>query len=384
MIRSYKVRIYPTKEQEVLMNKHINCCRFIWNYMLDLNLKCEELGEYRLSHFEMNKKITPLKKQPQYQWLNEVSVTSLQIICGDLSQAYKKFFNGICRKPKFKKKVKAKRAFPIAGNRTYFKSNKLVILPIIGKVEYKTDFNFQYGTNALKFINPRVSNIGNKWILTFGLEVEKQDYNLNDFSVGIDLGIKDLAVVSYDDNKSKVYHNINKSKKVKYYKSKLKHIQRNLSRKYEKRKSENFYNKEMSKNEIRELKRLQYLYRKLTNIRDNYIHQATAEIVNMLPKRIVIEDLKVSKMLKDKRLSEEIQEQCFYKFREYLTYKCEEKGIELVLANRFYPSSKTCSCCGNIKKTLKLSDRTYICDKCGFTIDRDLNAARNLMNYIPQ
>ena len=162
------------------------------------------------------------------------------------------------------------------------------------------------------------------------------------------------------------------------------HVQRNLDRKYRKRKSENFYNKEMSKNEIKELKKIQYLYRKLTNIRDNYIHQVTAEIVNMLPKRTVIEDLEVSKMLKDKRLSEEISEQCFYKFREYLTYKCEEKGIELVVADRYYPSSKTCSCCGNIKKNLKLSDRTYICDKCGLIIDRDLNAAINLMNYIPQ
>ena len=164
-----------------------------------------------------------------------------------------------------------------------------------------------------------------------------------------------------------------KNKKVKYYKSKLAHVQRNLDRKYRKR-----------KNEIKELKKIQYLYRKLTNIRDNYIHQVTAEIVNMLPKRIVIEDLEVSKMLKDKRLSEEIIEQCFYKFREYLTYKCEEKGIELVVADKYYPSSKTCSCCGNIKKNLKLSDRAYVCDKCGLIIDRDINAAINLMNYTIQ
>lgn len=140
----------------------------------------------------------------------------------------------------------------------------------------------------------------------------------------------------------------------------------------------------MSKNEIRELEKVQYLYRKLTNIRDNYIHQVTAEIVNMLPKRIVIEDLKVSNMLKDKRLSEEIHEQSFYKFREYLTYKCGDKGIELVIADKYYPSSKTCSCCGNIKRNLKLSDRTYICDKCGLIIDRDMNAAINLMNYTVQ
>lgn len=384
MIRSFKVRIYPTKEQEILMNKHINCCRFIWNYMLALNLKREELGLYPLLGYKMSNELTLLKKQSQYEWLNEVSRTSLEVICGDLDEAYKRFFGKVSRKPKLKKKAKAKRTFPVRYNRTYFKDNKYIIFPVIGKVKYRTDFNFQCGRNMLILKNPRVSNIGNKWILTFGLEVEKQDYNLNDFSVGVDLGIKDLAVVSYDNDKSKVYHNINKSKKVKYYKSKLKHIQRNLDRKYRKRKSENFYNKEMSKNEIKELRKLQYLYRKLTNIRENYTHQVTAEIVNMLPRRIVIEDLKVSDMMKDKRLSSEIQEQCFYKFREYLTYKCEEKGIELVIADRYYPSSKTCSCCGNIKKNLKLSDRTYICDKCGFTIDRDLNAAINLMNYIPQ
>lgn len=366
------------------MNKHIDCCRFIWNYMLALNLEREKLGERRLSQFNMNKEITPLKKQPQYQWLNEVSAGSLQAICGDLNHAYENFFNGVCRKPKFKKKAKAKRIFPVVCNKIYFKDNNIIILPLIGKVKYQTDFKFIYGIRSLKFKNPRISNIGSKWILSFGLEVDSQDYNLNNFSVGIDLGIKDLAVVFYDNNKSKVYHNINKSKKVKYYKSKLKHIQRNLSRKYEKRKSENFYNKEMSKNEIRQLKKLQYLFRKLTNIRDNYIHQVTAEIINMFPNRIVIEDLKVSKMLKDKRLSSEIHEQCFWKFREYLTYKCEEKGIELVVADRYYPSSKTCSFCGSVKKNLKLSDRTYICDKCGLIIDRDLNAAINLMNYIPQ
>ena len=384
MIRSYKVRIYPTKEQEILMNKHIDCCRFIWNYMLELDIKREELGLYTLAKFDMCKQITSLKKQEQYNWLNDVSVFSLQTICGDVDDAYKRFYDGISRKSKFKKKAKSKRNFPIRCDRTYFKDEKYMVLPVIGKIKYQSDFCSAYGFNVLKLKNPRISNIGNKWILAFGLEADKQDYNLNDFSVGIDLGIKDLAVISYDDNKSKIYHNINKSKKVKYYKSKLAHIQRNLARKYEKRKSENFYNKEMSKNEIRELKKIQYIYRKLTNIRDNYIHQVTAEIVNMLPKRIVIEDLEVSKMLKDKRLSEEIHEQCFYKFREYLTYKCEEKGIELVIADRYYPSSKTCSCCGNIRKDLKLSDRTYICDKCGFTIDRDLNAAINLMNYTIQ
>lgn len=384
MIRSYKVRIYPTKEQEILMNKHINCCRFIWNYMLALNLEREKLDEYPLRKFAMCNELTLLKKQPQYKWLNGVSTDSLQIVCGDLDEAYKAFFGKIRGKPKFKKKAKSKRAFPVRCNRTYFKNDKYITIPVIGKVRYKTDFNFQYGFNALRIKNPRISNIGNKWILAFALEIEKQDYSLNDFSVGIDLGIKDLAVVSYDNNKSKVYHNINKSRKVKYYKSKLKHVQRNLARKYEKRKSENFYNKEHSKNEIREIKKIQYLYRKLANIRGNYIHQATAEITDMLPKSIVIEDLKVSDMLKDKKLSEEISEQCFYKFRTYLTYKCEEKGIELVVADRYYPSSKTCSCCGNIKKALKLSDRTYHCDKCGFAIDRDLNAAINLMNYTVQ
>lgn len=384
MIRSYKVRIYPTKKQEVIMNKHINCCRFMWNYMLELNLKREELGLYILSGFDMSKEMTILRNQPQYSWLKDISSHSLQVICHDLEDAYKRFFNKTSRKPKFKKKDKAKRAFPARCDRTYFKNEKIVVVPVIGNIKYRTDFNFQYGRNALKLKNPRISNVGNKWFLTFGLEADKQDYNLNDFSVGIDLGIKDLAVVSYDEDKFKVYHNINKSKKVKYYKSKLKHVQRNLSRKYEKRKSENFYNKEMSKNEIRELEKIQYLYRRLANIRDNYIHRVTAEIVNILPKRIVIEDLRVSNMLKDKRLSEEIYEQSFYKFREYLTYKCEEKGIELVIADKYYPSSKTCSCCGNIKKNLKLSDRTYICDKCGFTIDRDLNAAINLMNYVAQ
>ena len=153
------------------MNKHIDCCRFIWNYMLALNLKREELDEYPLNRFAMQKEITLLKKQPQYSWLKGVSVFSLQTICGDLNDAYERFFNKVSRKPKFKKKTKAKRTFPARCDRTYFKSDRLIVIPVIGKVRYKTDFNFQYGFNALKVKNPRISNIGNKWILTFVLEV---------------------------------------------------------------------------------------------------------------------------------------------------------------------------------------------------------------------
>lgn len=187
MIRSYKVRIYPTKEQEILMNKHIDCCRFIWNYMLALNLEREKLGEYPLSKFDMINEISLLRRQPQYEWIKDVSRYSLDVICGDLDEAYKRFFSKNSRKPKFKKKAKAKRTFPVRYDRTYFKNEKYLVLPTIGKIKYKTDFKFRYGANTLSIKNSRISNIGNKWILTFGLEAEKQDYNLNDFSVGIDL-----------------------------------------------------------------------------------------------------------------------------------------------------------------------------------------------------
>ena len=196
--------------------------------------------------------------------------------------------------------------------------------------------------------------------------------------MGIDLGIKELAVIAYDDN-SKFYHNINKSKKMKNLEKRLKTLQRSISRKYEANKQGKKFIK--TKNIEKAEQELRKLYNRIANIRDNYIHQTTAEIIKLYPKRIVMEDLNVAGMMKNKYLSKSIQQQNFNKFLSYMKYKCEFNNIEFIQADQFYPSSKTCSCCGTINKHLKLKDRTFICPDCGSKIDRDLNAAINLSNY---
>ena len=376
MIKSFKVRIYPTKSQEALIWKHIGSCRFIWNYMLSEQEKLYDLGERHLSAFDMINLLKPLKNDGEHEWLYEVSNTSLQIACQDLDKAYKSFFKKQSGFPKFKSRKRSKPNYPICATGFYFSEGKVQIQKL-GKVKYKTDFDLPQGRDA-KFSNPRISFINGKWILTFGMECENQTPELTEKKVGIDLGIKDLAVVAID-NESAVFHNINKSRSVRKLKRKIIYLQRSISRKYEQNRVGHKYFK--TNNILRQEIKLRRLHARLSNIRSNYIHQCTHYIVSKLPCRVVMEDLNVSGMMKNEHLSKAIQEQCFFEFIRQMKYKCEWNGIEFIQVSRFYPSSKTCSNCGCIKHDLKLSDRTYSCSECGFVIDRDLNAAINLMKY---
>lgn len=379
MIKSYKVRLCPTKEQEQLMWKHVGSCRFIWNWMVAKQQELYKQGEKHLSGFDMINLLTPLKKHEEYSWLKEVSNTSLKDICRDLDKAYKMFFKKTSGFPKFKSRKKSKPNFPIRTDTLYFKDDKVLNIEKIGKIGYKTDFVFEYGRNACKFTNARASYINGKWMLSFGMECENQVHELNDVSMGIDLGIKDLAIVEYN-GEPLVFHNINKSKQMRNIGKRLKHLQRSISRKYEANRDGKKYNK--TKNIERQEERLRKLYARQSNIRRNYIHQTTHKLVSLLPKRIVMEDLNVTGMMKNRHLSKAVQEQCFYEFIRQMEYKCAWNGIEFIKADRFYPSSKTCSGCGCIKKDLKLSDRTYYCSDCGLVIDRDYNAAINLSRYV--
>lgn len=215
---------------------------------------------------------------------------------------------------------------------------------------------------------------GLHWWISVGVEYTDSKEQLSDEGIGIDLGIKDLAVCS-DTNK---YKNINKSKKVKKLEKRKRRLQRKISRKYDKNKEGGSYCK--TNNIIKSEKLLLKVNHRLTNIRKNYLHQTTSGIINRKPRFICIEDLNVRGMMKNKHLSKAVQNQGFFEFRKQLEYKCEAKGIQLITADRFYPSSKLCSCCGNIKKDLKLSDRIYKCE-CGNIIDRDFQAALNLKAY---
>lgn len=371
MIKSVKMRLLPTKEQELLMLKTIGCSRFAYNWALN---RCNELyksGE-KYSMANIRKEFTQLKKQDDFKWLNEVSNTTMVESMRNLDKAFKSFFKKKSKYPKFKSKRKSRQSFYVRYDSLYFKDN-ICNIEKIGKVKFKTNYDIP----NCKYTNPYCNYDGKYWYLSFGFEHNENQVVLNeDLSVGIDLGIKNLAIVNVLDEPIK---NINKTKKVKKLKKRLKRLQKQLSRKYEENKCGNNFVK--TNNIIKLEKQIKLLHRKLSNIRSNHIHQATNKIVKLCPYRVVMEDLNISGMMKNKHLSKAIQEQCFYEFIRQIKYKCEFNGIEFIQADRFYPSSKTCSCCGEIKSTLKLKDRGYKCEHCGIEIDRDKNASINLGNY---
>ena len=370
MIKALKIRLFPTEQQEILMFKSIGCSRFAYNWALNRNIELyKQCIKYNMSN--IRKEFTQLKKQENFKWLNEVSNTAMVESIRNLDVAFKSFFKGKGCYPKFKSKRKSRQSFYVRYDRLYFKNNDCNIEKI-GKVKFKTNYNIP----DCKYSNPYCSYDGKYWYLSFGIEVEENQTTLNkDLSLGIDLGVKDLAICS---NKTK-FKNINKTKKVRRIKKRLKRLQRQVSRKYELNKIGNNFIK--TNNIIKLEKQIKLLYRKLTNIRTNYTHQITNQIVKLKPYRIVMEDLNVKGMMKNKHLSKAIAEQKFYEFIRQMKYKSELNGIKFVQANRYFPSSKRCSCCGSIKKDLKLKDRDYKCKVCGLVIDRDYNASLNLANY---
>ena len=373
MIKSFKIRLLPNKEQEELMLKSIGCSRFAYNWALNI---CNENYKNGIKYNMPNirKEFTQLKKQDEYKWLNEVSKTTMVESMRNLDKAFKQFFKTKKGYPKFKTKRKSRLSFYVRYDRLYF-INNFANIEKIGKVKYKTNYNIPQGKNVCKFSNPYCSYDGKYWYLSFGFEVEENQTTLNkDLSIGIDLGIKDLAICS----NGMIFKNINKTKRVKRLKKRLKRLQRQVSKKYEANKQGNKFIK--TNNIIKLEKQVKLLHRKLSNIRNNHIHQATNKIIKLKPYRVVMEDLNVSGMMKNKHLAKSIAEQCFYEFIRQMKYKCEFNRVEFIQADRYFPSSKLCSCCGKIKHDLKLKDRIYKCD-CGNIIDRDLNASINLSNY---
>ncbi len=372
MIKSIKIRLKPTKEQETLMYKSVGVARFAYNWGLN---RWEQMYKEKIkpSKNKIKKEFNnTIKKQEQYKWLYEVSAQITSQAFDDLQTAYNNFFKNRTKKPKFKSKKRSKQSFYVRYDSLKFKDSK-VNIEKIGKVKYKTNYKIPI---LDKYINPRCHFDGMYWYLTLGYEQDENQVELNkDLSIGIDLGVKDLAVVSCLDKPIK---NINKSSKVKKIKKKLKRFQKQCSKKYEMNKNGKQFVK--TKNIIKLEKQIKLIYRKLVNIKNNHIHQTTNKIVKLKPNRVVMEDLNISGMMKNKYLSKAISEQKLYEFIRQMKYKCKFNGIEFVQADRFFPSSKMCSRCGKIKKNLKLSDRIYKCE-CGLEIDRDKNASINLSKY---
>ncbi|MBN3371783.1 transposase [Clostridium botulinum] len=387
MIKAIKVRLYPTKKQEELMFKSAGIARFSYNWGLAYLNNYYKENKKSLSIGKLRKIFTELRKSNQYEWLKEVSSEIPQQALKDLGEAFKKFFKKESNYPKFKKKGKCEISFYHLGNKLTVEDN-YIRLEKIGYVKMKDEGRLpvgKYKKDKIKVLNPRVKHNGHYWYLSVGVECKNNDVNLlTTESIGVDLGIKDLAIVS---NIDKPFKNINKSKEVKRLNKKLKRLQRKVSRKYDMLKNSKTFEKgqklKKTNNIIKLERQIRLVHKRIADIRLNYIHQTTNSIVKTKPYRVVVEDLNVNGLLKNKHLSKAIQEQCFNKFIAILKYKCKWDGIEFVKADRFFPSSKMCSCCGTIKKDLRLKDRTYICPnkKCDLVLDRDKNASINLANY---
>ena len=381
MIKSIKVRLNPNNKQLTKLFQYAGCDRFAYNWAISREQDNYKQGNKFLSDSELRKEFTQLKKQSEYQWLNEVSNNVTKQAIKDACNTYKRFFKGQCKYPKFKSKKHSTPSFYQDNIKIQFTDTHVKVESFsMSKKQNKQKLNWiklcekgRIPTDC-KYMNPRFTYDGLYWYVSVGIEVNDNTTLPSNEGIGIDLGIKDLAICS-DGN---TYKNINKTQTVKKLEKKKRRLQRSISRKYEKNKKGANYCK--TSNIIKREKELLKLNHRLTNVRQNYLHQTTSEIVKREPSFICIEDLNVSGMMKNKHLSKAVQQQGFYEFRRQIEYKAMWNNIPVVIADRFFPSSKLCSCCGSIKKDLKLSDRIYKCE-CGNVIDRDYQAALNLKQY---
>lgn len=381
MIKSIKVRLNPNNKQLTKLFQYAGCDRFAYNWAISREQDNYKQGNKFLSDSELRKEFTQLKKQSEYQWLNEVSNNVTKQAIKDACNTYKRFFKGQCKYPKFKSKKHSTPSFYQDNIKIQFTDTHVKVESFsMSKKQNKQKLNWiklcekgRIPTDC-KYMNPRFTYDGLYWYVSVGIEVNDNTTLPSNEGIGIDLGIKDLAICS-DGN---TYKNINKTQTVKKLEKKKRRLQRSISRKYEENKKGASYCK--TSNIIKSEKELLKLNHRLTNIRQNYLHQTSAKIVKREPSFICIEDLNVSGMMKNKHLSKAVQQQGFYEFRRQIEYKTMWNNIPVVIADRFFPSSKLCSCYGSIKKDLKLSDRIYKCE-CGNIIDRDYQAALNLKQY---
>lgn len=373
--------LIPNNKQETKLFRYANTARFAYNWALGREKENYKNGGKFLSDGELRKEFTQLKKADKYSWLNEISNNVTKQAIKDACNAYKRFFTGYSKFPKFKSRKHFIPSFYQDNVKIQFTESHVKVEGFTtSKRKNKQKLNWirlaennRIPTNC-KYTNPRIKYDGLNWYLTVGVEYEDSTAIPSNEGIGIDLGIKDLAICS-DGNK---YKNINKTQKVKKLEKQKRRLQRSISRSYEKNKKGESYYK--TNNVIKKEKFLLKLNHRLTNIRHDYLHKTTSEIIKREPSFIVLEDLNVSGMMKNKHLSKAVQQQGFYEFRRQIEYKSAWNNIPAIMADRFFPSSKLCSCCGNIKKDLKLSDRIYKCE-CGNIIDRDFQAALNLKRY---
>ena len=379
MIKSIKVRLHPNNKQLTKLFQYAGCARFAYNWAINRAQENYKRGNKILSDNELRKEFTRLRHQ--HSWLKNVSNNATKQAIKDACDAYKRFFKGRCRYPKFKSKKRSKLSFYQDTSKIQFTDTHVKVEGFsMSKKRNKQQLNWirlcEEGRipTGCKYMNPRFTYDGLYWYVSVSIETDDISNTTTNDGVGIDLGLKDLAICS-DGN---TYPNINKTQRVKTLEKRKRRLQRSISRRYEYNKKGNRYCKTC--NIIKGERELLKVTKRLTNIRRNHLHQTTSEIIKRKPSFICIEDLNVSGMMKNKHLSKAVQQQGLYEFRRQIEYKSDWNNIPVIIADRYFPSSKLCSCCGQIKKYLKLSDRIYQCD-CGNTIDRDFQASLNLKMY---
>lgn len=352
--KTFKYRIYPTKEQEVLLAKHFGAKRFVYNYFLDQRKKAYLDSKKSLNYYDNAKSLTDIKKTAEYVWMKEINSQSLQSSLRDLDTAYNRFFSKQGNFPRFKSKYD-KQSFRIPQFIEY-KDEKLWIPKFKTYIKAKEDRPL---TGEILFAT--ISKLStNKYYVSITCNTEHTPYKKNDNDVGIDLGIKDLAICSND----KIYENI---KTTKRYEKQLSYEQRQLSKK-----------QKGSSNRNKQRIKVSKIHEKIGNSRLNYIHNVTTNIIRE-NQMICVEDLSVKNMMKNHCLAKSISDASWGEFLRQLKYKSEWNERNLITIDKFFPSSKTCNNCKFIKQDLKLEDREWVCPNCGEKLDRDLNASKNIL-----
>ncbi len=375
LLKSFKTEINPTEEQKARIRRTIGTCRYVYNFYLGHNKALHDNGEKFMTgksfSLWLNNEYIP--DNPDKTWIREVYSKAVKKSIEDGCTAFTRFFKHQSDFPKFKKKGKSdvKMYFVRNNPKDCQCERHRLKIPTLGWVRIKEKGYIPTTKDGYMIRSGTVSVKAGRFYVSVLVEIP--DINIDNNSnegIGIDLGLKDFAIVS----NGKTYRNINKSAGLKKLEKQLIREQRSLSRKYENlKKGESTQRANIQKQKLK----VQKLHHKMDNIRTDYINKTIAEIVKTKPSYITIEDLNVKGMMKNRCLSKAVASQKFYEFRTKLKAKCDENGIELRVADRFYPSSKTCHHCGSVRKNLKLSDRIYRCE-CGYVADRDLNAALNL------
>ena len=375
MLKSFKTEINPTEEQKARIRRTIGTCRYVYNFYLGHNKALHDNGEKFMTGKDfslwLNNKYIP--DNPDKTWIREVYSKAVKKSIEDGCTAFTRFFKHQSDFPKFKKKGKSdvKMYFVRNNPKDCQCERHRLKIPTLGWIRIKEKGYIPTTKDGYMIRSGTVSVKAGRFYVSVLVEIP--DVNIDNSSnegIGIDLGLKDFAIIS----NGKTYRNINKSAGLKKFEKQLIREQRSLSRKYESlKKGESTQRANIQKQKLK----VQKLHHKMDNIRTDHINKTIAEIVKIKPSYITIEDLNVKGMMKNRCLSKAVASQKFYEFRTRLKAKCDENGIELRVADRFYPSSKTCHHCGSVRKNLKLSDRIYRCE-CGYVADRDFNAALNL------